>query len=288
MKDETPSRTAALVAVFRGLSPFLPVDAQLVADPFGLRFGGSAIAKVGAALAGIPVARRALQAIPPHSMLMWMQLRTRAIDEALKDFVRGGGKQVVLLGAGFDCRAARLVDDLPGVTFFEVDHPATQGQKRRVMAEAKARSATVRYLKWNFERDALSSLSARLSEIGHDPSLPTLTVWEGVTMYLSEAAIDATLEAVKGFSSSGSRIVFTYMDRDYVRSNTLSARFVARVGEPWTFGWNPPDLPAFLSKRGLSLITDDDMDSLAKRWLSPRFYRDGDSRGRHVALAQIT
>lgn len=287
MKDETPSRTAALVAFFRGLSPFLPVDAQLVNDPFGLRFAGPAVAKVGALLAGHPVARRALQSIPPHSMLMWMQLRTRAIDESLREFVRSGGKQVVLLGAGFDCRAARLVDELFGVTFFEVDHPATQGRKRRVMDEAKASSATVRYLEWDFERDELSSLQSRLREIGHDPTLPTLTVWEGVTMYLTEPSIDATLAAVKAFSCPGSRLVFTYIDRDYVQRNTLSARFVAVVGEPWTFGWHPPELPAFLSARGFSLSADDGMDALARRWLAPSVAQDGDSRGRHVALATV-
>jgi methyltransferase (TIGR00027 family) len=179
------------------------------------------------------------------------------------------------------------VDELAGVTFFEVDHPATQKQKRHVMAQAYASSAAVRYLEWNFEREALSSLASRLAEIGHDSTQPTFTVWEGVTMYLTEAAIDATLAAVKAFSSTESRLVFTYMNRDYVQNNTWSARFVATVGEPWTFGWNPSALPAFLTERGFSLVADDDMAALAKRWLTPRLHGDGDSRGRHVAIAQI-
>ena len=223
----------------------------------------------------------------PRATVLWMQLRTHAIDEALREFARAGGTQVLLLGAGFDCRAARLVDELPGVTFFEVDHPATQGRKRQVMELANARSAPVRYVEWHFERDALSALPARLAREGHDPARPTLTVWEGVTMYLSEPAIDATLSAVRELSGPGSRLVFTYMDRTFVRSDTFSRRLVAVVGEPWTFGWEPAKLPGFLSQRGFALLVDHDIATLARRWLPARLHQKLSKPGRHFAIAHV-
>ena len=41
----------------------------------------------------------------PMRVVLYMQVRTRVLDDALLAFVRGGGAQIVLLGAGFDCRA---------------------------------------------------------------------------------------------------------------------------------------------------------------------------------------
>lgn len=46
------------------------------------------------------------------------------VDEALDD----GARQVLVVGAGYDSRAWRLAR--PGVTYFEVDQPATQEDKR--------------------------------------------------------------------------------------------------------------------------------------------------------------
>jgi methyltransferase (TIGR00027 family) len=48
----------------------------------------------------------------------------RFIDDALDDGIR----QVVILAAGYDSRAWRMAR--PGVTFFEIDQPATQEDKR--------------------------------------------------------------------------------------------------------------------------------------------------------------
>lgn len=288
MKDQTPSRTAALVAFFRGIARFLPPDAQLVSDPFGVRFAGAAAERAVALMDRAPaLTGRVIDALEPRANVLWMQLRTYAIDEALREFARDGGTQVLLLGAGFDCRAARLVDELPGVTFFEVDHPATQGRKRQVMQAANARSAPVHYVEWHFEREALSGLPARLASVGHDRQQPTLTVWEGVTMYLSEPAIDATLSAVRELSARRSRLVFTYMDRKYLRSDNLSRRFVTAVGEPWTFGWDPSELEAFLTQRGFSLLADHEMATLARRWLPSRYHQKLSQPGRHVAIAQL-
>ena len=288
MKDQTPSRTAALVAFLRGVARFLPPDSQLVTDPFGVRFAGAGGEWAATLMGRSPrLTGRVIEALEPRATVLWMQLRTHAIDEALREFARAGGRQVLLLGAGFDCRAARLVDDLPGVTFFEVDHPATQARKRHVMNAANARSAPVRYLEWNFERDALSGLPARLASVGHDPRRATLTVWEGVTMYLSEPAIDATLSAVRELSAPGSRLVFTYMDRDFVGRDSFSRRLVAAVGEPWTFGWNPAELRGFLSQRGFSLLVDDDMAEFARRWLPVRLHEKMSRPGRHIAIAQL-
>ena len=87
-----------------------------------------------------------------------MQVRTRVIDDVMLDFVRAGGRQVVLLGAGFDCRALRFERELEGATVFEVDHPATQSKKKRVLEGE--RGAHTEYVAWDFESRPLSELTS--------------------------------------------------------------------------------------------------------------------------------
>jgi len=63
---------------------------------------------------------------------------------------------VVILGAGYDTRAARL--PRAGVKFFEVDHPATQAEKRERLNPPRGlprRRGT--YVTCNFEREIRSS-----------------------------------------------------------------------------------------------------------------------------------
>lgn len=287
-QKESASRTAGLVAFCRGIGRFLPVDAQLIRDPYGVAFGGPAAEQLVRAMDRAPnVARAIIEALEPRASVLWMQLRSRAIDDAIRDFARAGGRQVLLFGAGFDARAARLSDDLPGVTFFEVDHPSTQARKRRVMEQAHAQSAPVQYIAWDFERDPLSALPARLKSLGHDASAPTLTVWEGVTMYLTEPAIDASLAALRELSAPGSVLVFTYIERAGLKSERFLSRVVALVGEPFTFGWNPAELPDFMRVRGFALVSDDHMRGLSQRFLPARYHRILDNDSRHVAIARV-
>ena len=54
--------------------------------------------------------------------------RTRFIDDVLVQALHDGVQQVVILGAGFDCRAYRL-PGMDRVRVIEVDHPDTQRSK---------------------------------------------------------------------------------------------------------------------------------------------------------------
>jgi methyltransferase (TIGR00027 family) len=242
---DSASTTASLIAVSRGLARLLPDEARLVVDPYGERFTTPAL----------PCLVRNADRFPAvlQNLLLTVQVRTRLIDDAVTAFAEGGGAQVLLLGAGYDCRAHRF----PALRFFEVDHPATQEQKRAVLAADVPANAT--YVAWDFERD-VALLPAELARAGHDKTRMTLTVWEGVTMYLSAAAVDATVRAVAALSAPGSPFVFTYMDRAHMTQPGLLARIVRRwvagQGEPLVFGWDPPALAGWLAERGLDLEDD--------------------------------
>ncbi|MBA3819179.1 MAG: SAM-dependent methyltransferase, partial [Deltaproteobacteria bacterium] len=246
----------------------LPADAAL---PWALR-------KVGGGIARLPGIQR---------WILYMQVRTRVIDDLARTFVEGGGAQVVLLGAGYDCRALRL-PELAAARVFEIDHPATQGHKRRVLDRIGFQSPAT-YVTWDFETRALEDLPDELAAAGHDPTAPTLTIWEGVTMYLTEPAIDASLRAITAWSAPGSELAMTYFAKARLARPSLATRAVAavvsQVGEPWRWGWAPEELPAYLEARGLTLVEDIALSDAARALLPGELARLVDDPGRRVALA---
>jgi len=134
-------------------------------------------------------------------------LRTAALDDAVTDAIAAGAKQLVVLGAGLDARAYRLAG-LEDVVVFEVDHPATQRFKRERVARLTPRAKEVRFVAIDFERERIEE---RLAEEGHDPSAPTMWIWEGVVPYLEPAATRATLTSIAAISAPGSRLALTYV-----------------------------------------------------------------------------
>jgi methyltransferase (TIGR00027 family) len=295
LKESVPSRTAAWVAACRSLGALLPGGAQLVRDPFGMHFLGERTSRAVALLeAAPPVGRAILRASGPLlTSVLYMQVRTRVLDDALRAFAAAGGRQVVLLGAGYDCRAARFAHELAGgapVTVFEVDHPATQAHKRRVLERLAPASLPVEYLPWNFESQPLSELADTLAAHGHQRGQQTFTIWEGVAMYLTEAAVDATVAAVRSYSAPGSPFAFTYftpelLGRHWSQAGVL-ARVVARVGEPFRFGWAPEALPGWLGARGFGIDWDRDFGDAARELLPADAARHVPIAGRRSALAR--
>jgi len=266
-RASTASSTAQWVAIARSLGAVLPEELALVLDPYGVRLAHGGARVLAELLLRRPWLSRQLltRAGPLTGFLLWMQLRTRALDDLLLDFVRQGGRQVVLLGAGLDCRALRFGAELASATVFEVDHPSTQaGKVKQLPAEVffgsraeEPRASTrtrVVYVGWDFEHDAMDQLPVRLHEQGLDPQQPVLTIWEGVTMYLLPESIERTVRAVRAFGAAQSLLALTYIDRRAIGSPRgevrLTAELVARVGEPWRFGWSRKICPSGFRRAG--------------------------------------
>lgn len=197
---------------------------------------------------------------------------------------------MVILGAGFDCRALRFAHELAHATVFEVDHPATQARKREVLKGDVG--AHTEYLAWDFEKRDPSELPSALAERGHDATRPTLTIWEGVTMYLSEQAIDACVRAVGAYSAPRSPFVLTYFDRAFLEHpdgvERIARRFVARMGEPFRFGWDASELRGWMRARGFVVERDASMIELARGLLPQRFALGSNATGRRIAMTTKT
>lgn len=261
MQAGRASRTADFMGLFRALeSVRRPAASRLFADPFAARLLPAPLRAVAAAarlpLIGGGVARLIDRRWPGARSSG--VARTRLIDEAAAAAVGEGIEQVVILGAGFDCRACRL-PELARARVFEVDHPATSAAKRaRLAALLGGLPGHVSFVALDFDREALL---AALAAAGCDRGRRSLVIWEGVTNYLTAAAVDATLRAVAAFAP-GSRLLFTYVHRGVLDGSVAFegaerlGPILRRAGEPWTFGLDPAALPAYLAARGLELVDD--------------------------------
>jgi methyltransferase (TIGR00027 family) len=300
VRDDTPSRTAAWVAAARHFGRLLPEDVRLADDPFGAAFTSPFLANLieqaiedshgeGMSLqTALRAIRHPVTRIPGlRSWILYMQVRTRVIDDALRGFVERGGRQLLVLGAGYDCRALRM-PELDAVRVFEVDHPATQGHKRAVLDRHGIESPST-YVTWDFEERPVEDLPDHLAEIGHDRTAPTFTIWEGVTMYLTEPAIDASLRAIAEWSAPDSELAMTYFAKSRLAKPSLATRaiqaVVSTVGEPWRWGWKPEELPAYLAERGLELSDDISLAEAARVLLPPALAAYVGDPDRRVAVA---
>jgi methyltransferase (TIGR00027 family) len=256
MRRGEASRTAEYMALFRALEDARPAPTRCISDPFAHRFLDSRLGTV-ASLGALPGVRGLIHGYIDRR---WPGARTSAvartcfIDERAEAAIAAGIDQVVLLGAGFDSRPYRL-QGWNRATVFEVDHPDTQARKQRLVGAVPSR---VRFVPVDFDRDRVD---AALDAAGYEHDRPTLFIWEGVTNYLTESAVDGTLRWCARAAPS-SRIVFTYVHRG-VLNDPASFFGTARLfdtldasGERWTFGLDPAGLGSFLAARGLRLDED--------------------------------
>jgi O-methyltransferase involved in polyketide biosynthesis len=109
-------------------------------------------------------------------------------------------------------------------------------------------------------------------------------------MYLSEPAIDASLRAIAAWSAPGSRLAMTYFARARIARPSLATRalraVVSGLGEPWQFGWEPEELPAYLAERGLELTDDVAISDAARALLPAELAAQVYDPDRRVALAR--
>ena len=179
-------------------------------------------------------------------------LRTAAIDAAVRDAIAGGATQLVILGAGYDGRAWRM-PELAGVKVFEVDHPATQNDKRAHLAELPPATGIVSFVPIDFEREPLG---VALDRAGHDRSSPTCWIWEGVVMYLTRDAMHATLASVADRSAPASTLIVNY----HRLHRRLLARLIFRlIGEPQISAWTLEEMAADLRSVGFGVREDSGM-----------------------------
>ncbi|CAJ1505828.1 SAM-dependent methyltransferase [[Mycobacterium] holstebronense] len=269
MAGNPVAQTAYGPMVLAAVEHHEPPGQRLVDDDLATPFLPAGMRWLVAATRPAPLRRWFIAAVDRSGPGLWVNLTCRKrfiadrVDEATEDV-----DAVVILGAGLDTLAYRLARQSP-IPVFEVDQPVNVARKaatvRRVLGELPL---SVRLVALDFERD---DVLTTLVEHGYQTSFRSFFVWEGVTQYLTESAVRTTLAGLRP-AASGSRLVFTYVQRDFIDgtnlygSPTLYRRMVNKL---WHFGLQPAEVADFLAEYGWRLIEQAGPEQFLQRYVEP-------------------
>jgi methyltransferase (TIGR00027 family) len=189
----------------------------------------------------------------------YVSARTRYFDDLFKQALETHIPQIVILGAGYDTRFVRFQDKLNETAVFELDVPSTQKEKLKILRKNNISIPDrVHHVPINFDTD---DLKKSLFRAGYDPTRRSLFLWEGVTMYITDKAVNQTMAFVKANSGPGSSIAFDYLYESVIRGecNYYGARAlyeeVKKNGVAFRFGIKEGQVKEFLKSRGFTGIT---------------------------------
>jgi methyltransferase (TIGR00027 family) len=243
--EQKVKASARLVAALRARETLR--ESPLVHDPYAF---------VAAGDHGKLLAERLLASSPQIQAMV--AARTKHIDDLIRQST--GVQQVVLLGAGFDFRPFRLAFE-PTLKIFEVDFPFMLLERERLISELQLRAPATRYsIGCDMESE---DLEKALLDDGFDPSLKTIFIEEGTSMYLDEEANGRTLSAIASLMNNRESLVWI----DYVQREIFRIRHsepsvdtfldsMERLGEPFISGVE--DASEWFNRFGLSLADDVD------------------------------
>ncbi|MDP7729029.1 MULTISPECIES: SAM-dependent methyltransferase [Mycobacterium] len=258
-----------------------PADRRLVDDDLAGLFLPAPLRLLVAATAPSLFRRVFISASERTGPGLWANLvcRKRFIGDKLAEAL-DEVDAVVILGAGLDTRAYRLTRRIRKPVF-EVDLPVNIARKARTVRKVLGElPLSVRLVALDFEHD---DLLTALAEHGYHIDYRTFFIWEGVTQYLTEDAVRATLDGLRP-AAPGSRMVFTYVRRDFIDgTNRYGSRTLYRSvrgrRQLWHFGLLPEEVEGFLAGYGWRLVEQLGPDELVERYVIPT--------GRRLPASQI-
>jgi methyltransferase (TIGR00027 family) len=198
----------------------------------------------------------------------YFNARTRYFDDVLLQAAANGLDQLVVLGAGFDSRSLRFASQLGAAQVFEVDRPEvlkTRAERLRDVAH-NARAVAVPI---DFERDDLADVLRSHGFVAR--GVRSLFLWEGVTYYLTESAVDTVLARVAALTEAPSGIVFDYVTRAFFEGDVR-----AYGAKQLSLGWKSmgnvnrsgvADVHSLLAPHGFRVLEQLDPAALEQRYL---------------------
>jgi len=200
--------------------------------------------------------------------------RARFIEDLV--LARAGHRvgQYVILGAGLDSFAQRRPSAAAGVRVFEVDRPGPQAWKRHRLIELGLGIPDwLRLVPVDFE--AGEAWWDRLASAGFDPTRPAVVASTGVSMYLTPAAIAATLRQVAALAP-GSTLAMTFLlpfelaDPELRPWLQLAEKGARAGGTPFISFFTPAQMLALARDAGFREVRHVSAEMLAERYFAGR------------------
>lgn len=272
--SERPSATAQWTALVRAHELHRPPAERIVSDRFAPLFLTPAYRHtLGALRFGAPLVSR----VERHELAgiaAFVLLRHRFIDEHLAAALAEGAEQVIVLGAGYDSRAYRFAEQLQGRPVHEVDLAPLSRRKAGIVAAHPQvfGGNAIRRVEIDFRTQ---SLAERLLDAGFTVGVRTFVVWEGVSVYLTAAAVASTLDALREVCGAGTTLAMDLWHppaglHPFDQLRRGAARSLGLIGEPVSFGLPPGEAEAFLAEHGFAVT-----DLATSRELTDRYATGG-------------
>jgi methyltransferase (TIGR00027 family) len=264
IEERQGSKTALGVAWLRAAHQVIDSPPLILEDPAIVDLFGRAPVEHLRTNAG------ALQTPGARALRSHVVLRSRYVEDRLKLAEGRGTHQYVILGAGYDTFILRQPEWASALRIYEVDHPSTQMEKRaRISRAGRTVPPNASFVGIDFEQESLKEGLVR-----HDVRFDAQTFfsWLGVTMYLTEPAVDAVLRTVLEFPK-GSEIAFTFASPPapgQESATRLLAERVAAMGEPWITYFEPEALDRKLRTLGFAQVEFLEPAESAARYFTDR------------------
>lgn len=155
----------------------------------------------------------------------------RVIERAMEQV-----DQLVVMGAGYDMRAYGELKR-KNVSFFELDQTSVQAHKRATLESSGIAFEHVTFVSVDFSNE---NAIQKLIESGFDANKKTLFLWEGVTLYLSEADVRKTMRDVRNTAAAGSVLLADIYAERFIQfaGKGSSKKTLEQTDEGLDFGLN--------------------------------------------------
>lgn len=259
-----PEQTAARVALWRALHVLADAPPHVLVD------------EVGLALVAPEPGWRERPDMSPFTRPFRASIlaRARFVEDLVTERASQGVGQYVILGAGLDTFAQRRPELGESLVVFEVDQPGPQTWKRQRLEELGfGVPSFLRLVPVDFE--AGDAWWQRLAEAGFDSGRPAVVASTGVSMYLTQEAIAATLRQVASLGA-GSTLVMSFMlpiemAEAEVRPGIERAAQGARAsGTPFISFFMPEQMLALARDAGFRQVQHVSAAALAERYFAGR------------------
>jgi methyltransferase (TIGR00027 family) len=248
MKVAKPSRTSDIPAIMRAVHQTRDAEPKILADAIAPK------------LVDMKSIDAWLDTMLSHPFApQWRAgflIRSRYVEDCLAEAVVRGLSQYLILGAGLDTFAYRQPDWAKAIAIFEIDHPATQDDKReRLLNSGIEVPDNLTFVPVDFE---IKSLGDALRTTGFAFDRLTFCSWVGVTQYLTVTAIVATLAFVLSLPSGSEIVLSVILPQDALSGIEADAVATAAAKS------------AEVGERGYPASTQASLPCSCAAWVSPR------------------
>ncbi|MDP6951180.1 MAG: SAM-dependent methyltransferase [Alphaproteobacteria bacterium] len=268
--DDSPvSKSAMLISTACAVVSKDSIYAKTFHDPYAVRFATAISPEAGPVLAGLDDADARAAFIAEweadmDGLITHVLYRKPWIENAVREALAAGMRQLVIFGAGCDTLSLRLAESLGDIPVFEVDQRDVIAFRNSVLADGAGVPAGVHRVGIDFSRETVRD---RLAEAGYASALPTVFVAEGVMEYLTPEEVEPIFALVRDRAPKGSRFVFTFLARSVYADGSFDTlrEQLDKGGETLQFGLTPEQLDDFLAAHGMRRLAFETPDMLDER-----------------------